>query len=181
MKIYTKSGDKGRTSLASGKRVSKSDLRLEAYGTADELNSFIGLLRSALCKCDIECNPMIDKQLGRVQNRLFDLGAILAGAEMSFPQEAVSVLENWIDEMQTNLPELRAFILPGGSEVTSICHVCRCVCRRLERSMVLWCEDSGESLEETVWQYVNRLSDYCFVLARFLTKKLEIDELIWEK
>ena len=181
MKIYTKSGDKGRTSLASGKRVSKSDLRLEAYGTADELNSFIGLLRSALCKCDIECNPKIDKQLACVQNRLFDLGAILAGAEISFPQEAVSLLENWIDEMQTNLPELRAFILPGGSEVTSICHVCRCVCRRLERSMVLWCEESGESVEETVWQYVNRLSDYCFVLARFLTKKLEINELIWKK
>ena len=106
---------------------------------------------------------------------------ILAGAEMSFSQEAVSLLENWIDEMQTTLPELRAFILPGGSEVTSLCHVCRCVCRRLERSMVLWCEESGESLEETVWQYVNRLSDYCFVLARFLTKKLEINELIWEK
>ena len=83
--------------------------------------------------------------------------------------------------MQTTLPELRAFILPGGSEVTSLCHVCRCVCRRLERNMVLWCEESGESLEETVWQYVNRLSDYCFVLARFLTKKLEINELIWEK
>lgn len=181
MKIYTKSGDKGRTSLASGKRVSKSDLRLEAYGTADELNSFIGLLRSAICKCDNVCNTMIDKQLGCVQNRLFDLGAILAGAEMSFSQEAVSLLENWIDEMQTTLPELRAFILPGGSEVTSLCHVCRCVCRRLERSMVLWCEESGESLEETVWQYVNRLSDYCFVLARFLTKKLEINELIWEK
>lgn len=181
MKIYTKSGDKGRTSLASGKRVSKSDLRLEAYGTADELNSFIGLLRSAICKCDNVCNPKIDKQLACIQNRLFDLGAILAGAEISFPQEAVSVLETWIDEMQTNLPELRAFILPGGSEVTSICHVCRCVCRRLERSMVLWCEESGESVEETVWQYVNRLSDYCFVLARFLTKKLEINELIWEK
>ena len=181
MKIYTKSGDKGRTSLASGKRVSKSDLRLEAYGTADELNSFVGLLRSALCKCNTDCNSMIDRQLGCVQNRLFDLGAILAGAEMVLPQEAVNQLENWIDEMQANLPELRAFILPGGNEVISLCHVCRCVCRRLERSMVLWCEESGESLEESVWQYVNRLSDFCFVLARLLAKKLEINELIWEK
>ena len=181
MKIYTKSGDKGRTSLASGKRVSKSDLRLEAYGTADELNSFIGLLRSAIDKCDYVSNLVIDKQLGCVQNRLFDLGAILAGAEMSFSQEAVNQLENWIDEMQANLPELRAFILPGGNELISLCHVCRCVCRRLERCMVFWSEESGELLEETVWQYVNRLSDYCFVLARFLAKNLEISELIWEK
>jgi cob(I)alamin adenosyltransferase len=181
MKIYTKSGDKGRTSLATGKRVSKADLRLEAYGTADELNSYVGWLRSLMAKLSGDWVARVDEQLGWVQNRLFDLGAILAGADMSLPEGSVNHLETWIDEMQSELPELRAFILPGGDEVVSVCHVCRTVVRRLERSMVVWHEETGETVSEEVWQFVNRLSDYSFVLARFVANNLEINVPIWEK
>lgn len=181
MKIYTKSGDKGRTSLATGKRVSKSDLRLEAYGTADELNSYVGWLRSLAVQYQGGKMQEVDRQLGWVQNRLFDLGAILAGADMPLPEGAVNQLEMWIDEMQLELPELRAFILPGGCELVSVCHVCRTVVRRLERSMVVWHEETGETVSEDVWQFVNRLSDYMFVLSRFVSEILEINTSIWEK
>ena len=181
MKIYTKSGDKGRTSLATGKRVSKSDLRLEAYGTADELNSYVGWLRSLAVQYQGGKMQEVDRQLGWVQNRLFDLGAILAGADMSLPEGAVNQLEMWIDEMQLELPELRAFILPGGSDLLSLCHVCRTIIRRLERSMVTWHEASGDGVPDDVWQFVNRMSDYCFVLARFMAKNLEISVPVWEK
>ena len=181
MKIYTKSGDKGRTSLATGTRVSKSDLRLEAYGTADELNSYVGLVRSLVVREDGDWAVGVDEQLGWIQNRLFDLGAILAGADMSLPEGAVNQLETWIDDMQQTLPELRAFILPGGNEVVSVCHVCRTVTRRLERCMVQWHETTGEGVNEEVWQFVNRLSDYCFVLSRFMANNLEISVPTWEK
>lgn len=181
MKIYTKSGDKGRTSLATGQRVSKSDLRLDAYGTADELNSFVGWLRSLVVKHSGMWSKGVDEQLGWLQNRLFDLGAILAGSDMPLSEGAVSQLERWIDDMQSVLPELRAFILPGGNEVVSACHVCRTVARRLERSMVVWHESSGETVADEVWQFVNRLSDYCFVLSRFVANNLEIYVPTWEK
>ena len=181
MKIYTKSGDKGRTSLATGKRVSKSDLRLEAYGTADELNSYVGLLRSEVVGCGAEWAQNVDKQLGWLQNRLFDLGAVLAGSDMVFAAENVGKVEGWIDEMQSELEELRAFILPGGSREVSLCHVCRCVCRRLERSMVVWREETGENVAEPVWEFVNRLSDYCFVLARWVSKEEKIVPFFWKK
>lgn len=181
MKIYTKTGDKGMTSLASGKRVSKSDLRLEAYGTADELNSYVGLVRSLVVREGVEWAVEVDEQLGWIQNRLFDLGAILAGSDMSFCEEYVARLEGWIDMMQSELPVLRAFILPGGNELVSCVHVCRCICRRLERSMVVWQKESGEKLSEAVFEYVNRLSDYFFVLARFMSHKKGIKLSIWEK
>ncbi len=181
MKIYTKSGDKCRTSLATGQRISKSDLRLEAYGTADELNSYVGWLRSLVVASSGAWKASVDVQLGCVQNRLFDLGAILSGADMRLPEGSVNQLEGWIDEMQEELPELRAFILPGGNEAMSVCHVCRTVARRLERSMVVWHEESGVQLSENAWQFVNRLSDYFFVLARFMSKILEIRTSIWEK
>ena len=181
MKIYTKSGDKGRTSLATGKRVSKSDLRLEAYGTADELNSYVGWLRSLVAQSSGDWSRGLDVQLGWIQNRLFDLGAILAGSDMLLAEGAVNQVESWIDEMQEGLPELRAFILPGGNEQVAACHVCRTVVRRLERSMVVWHEETGETVSEEVWQFVNRLSDYCFVLARFIANNLEISVPVWEK
>ena len=181
MKIYTKSGDKGRTSLATGKRVSKSDLRLDAYGTADELNSYIGWLRSKVVESSGEWALGVDAQLCWLQNRLFDLGAIMAGSDMALAEGAVNQLESWIDEMQSSLPELRAFILPGGAGVVAVCHVCRTVVRRLERSMVFWHEETGETVADEVWQFVNRLSDYCFVLARFVAKNLEISVPVWEK
>ena len=184
MKIYTKSGDKGRTSLATGQRVSKSDVRLEAYGTADELNSFVGLLRSLVVRSEGDWTKQVDLQLNWVQNRLFDLGAILAAAEMSLTEDAVGQLEEWIDEMQTGLPELRAFILPGGSEAVAMCHVCRTIARRLERLMVSMLQGDRKEeyvMNDEVMKFVNRLSDYCFVLARFIANNLEISIPTWEK
>ena len=184
MKIYTKSGDKGKTSLATGQRVNKSDVRLEAYGTADELNSFVGWLRSRVICSKEGWSIAVDEQLGWVQNRLFDLGAILAGANMSLAEGAVGQLEDWIDEMQVDLPELRAFILPGGSEVVALCHVCRTVARRLERCMVGMLQDAKKEermVDDEVMKFVNRLSDYYFVLARFIANNLEISVPTWEK
>ena len=184
MKIYTKSGDKGRTSLATGQRVSKSDVRLEAYGTADELNSFVGLLRSLVVRSEGDWTKQVDLQLNWVQNRLFDFGAILAAAEMSLTEDAVGQLEEWIDEMQTGLPELRAFILPGGSEAVAMCHVCRTIARRLERHMVSMSQGDRKEkyvMDDEVMKFVNRLSDYCFVLARFIANNLEISIPTWEK
>ena len=181
MKIYTKTGDKGRTSLATGKRVSKSDLRLDAYGTADELNSFVGLLRASLSKCEGEWVRDIDVQLGWVQNRLFDVGAILAGADLPFEEKNVLHLEEWMDKMDAKLPVLKEFVLPGGNEQVSLCHVCRCVARRLERGVVKWLEDGDEEVDSVVVRYVNRLSDYLFVLSRFVANNLEISLFVWEK
>ena len=181
MKIYTKTGDKGRTSLATGKRVSKSDLRLDAYGTADELNSFVGLLRDSLNRCEGEWVKEVDLQLGWVQNRLFDVGAILAGADLPFAEKNVLHLEEWMDMMDAKLPVLKEFVLPGGNEQISLCHVCRCVARRLERGVVKWLEDSDEEVDSVVVHYVNRLSDYLFVLSRFVANNLEISLFVWEK
>ncbi len=189
MKIYTKTGDKGRTSLASGKRVSKSDVRLEAYGTADELNSYVGWLRSAVRGCTGTWVEATDTQLGWIQNRLFDIGAILAGADMVFAADNVSRLEGWMDEMDAVLPMLKEFVLPGGNEEVSRCHVCRCVTRRLERCMVRMVAEmmpEGETIDvKSVFGeeflYINRLSDYFFVLSRFIAKNLEISLFVWEK
>ena len=127
MKIYTKTGDKGNTSLAVGGRVRKSDKRLEAYGTADELNSYIGWLRAKVVGKSAIWHMVVDEQLEWIQSRLFDVGAILAGAEMAVPEGAVHQLEKWIDEMDAELPALREFILPGGDEMLAVCHVCRTV------------------------------------------------------
>ncbi|MBO5816941.1 MAG: cob(I)yrinic acid a,c-diamide adenosyltransferase [Paludibacteraceae bacterium] len=181
MKIYTKGGDKGRTSLASGQRVAKSDMRLEAYGTIDELNSFVGLLRSSLNGLNGDWIDDVDVQLGWVQNRLFDVGAILAGAPMEFGECNVERLEIWMDEMDAQLPVLKEFVLPGGSEETSRCHVCRCVARRAERCVVRCIENDEKSVDGVVLRYVNRLSDYFFILSRFIAKNLEIIVFVWEK
>ena len=181
MKIYTKSGDKGRTSLASGKRVSKSDLRLEAYGTADELNSVVGWLRSSIHPEMGVWATEVDNELGWLQNRLFDVGAILAGAEMEFSENYVLCLESWMDGMDAELPVLKEFVLPGGGEQVSRSHICRCVCRRLERCVVRWLEECEQECECIELRFVNRLSDYFFVLARFLAKNLEISLIVWEK
>lgn len=181
MKIYTKTGDKGRTSLATGARVRKSDKRLEAYGTADELNSFVGLLRAKVAQEEGDWCAATDEQLGWIQNRLFDVGAVLSGADMPFAEESVNQLEMWIDEMQEDLPELREFILPGGSEAVALCHVCRTVARRLERGVVVWCDEEGMDLPEQVVCFVNRLSDYSFVLARWVGKKQKIVPFVWKK
>lgn len=174
MKIYTKTGDKGQTSLANGKRVSKTDERIEAYGTADELNSFLGLLCAAL---NTEKLPETAQQLYWIQNRLFDLGACLAGASLALQSEDIAQLEQWIDLMQEKLPQLKAFILPAGNEATCRAHVCRTVTRRLERKMLACCNNNWTN-ELT---FVNRLSDYFFVLARYIAFCENVSELTWKK
>lgn len=181
MKVYTKTGDKGDTSLAVGGRVRKSDKRLEAYGTADELNSYVGWLRAKISAKAPIWHLVVDEQLGWIQNRLFDVGAILAGANMEVMEDAVHQLEKWMDEMQAELPEQRAFILPGGDEMIALCHVCRTVARRLERHIVD-CADAGVGvLPEQVVCWVNRLSDYCFVLARWIANEEKIMPIFWKK
>lgn len=172
MSIYTKTGDKGQTSLATGERVSKTDPRIETYGTADELNAYVGWLCAALDESSL---PAI--QLHWVQQRLFNLGAALSGAPGEWIGEAdVLCLEQWIDRWQEELPPLRAFILPAGGEVVCRAHVCRTVTRRLERLM---CALEECDPEWTKW--VNRLSDYLFVLARVVAQQGGEKTQIWEK
>jgi len=149
--IYTKTGDKGETSLANGQRVAKTDLRIEAYGTVDELNSWIGALRVVA----------EDSQLEWIQNKLFNLGAELSDAPGEWIIEKdVKQLEAWIDEIQAKLPALRAFLLPCGGEAVSRCHICRTVCRRAERKMI------EANANPVALCFVNRLSDYLFVKSR---------------
>lgn len=168
MKVYTKTGDKGQTSLANGHRVSKTDPRIEAYGTSDELNSYVGLLRVVADSEDLRW----------IQNRLFDLGAYLAGANLHLDETAVERLEKRIDAMQAELPELRAFVLPAGNEAACRSHICRTVTRRLERCM-LACENSEEWRTELI--FVNRLSDFFFVLSRYLVVNGGKEEETWQK
>ena len=165
------------TSLATGKRVSKADVRLDAYGTADELNSFFGLLRNSLKNSGINCADKLDKDLCWVQNRLFDLGAVLAGADMEFKAENVCQLEGWIDEMDAELQPLRAFVLPGGNEQVALCHVCRTVCRRAERA-ALRAQEVAE-VDAAALKYLNRLSDYLYTLGRVVTERLKVEERLW--
>jgi cob(I)alamin adenosyltransferase len=172
MKIYTKTGDKGQTSLANGKRVSKTDLRLECYGTADELNSWVGLLRAR--------TNNYQEQLDRIQNLLFNLGARLADAQGEdwITTQDVTDLELWIDQIQEQLEPLRAFILPAGNETIATCHLCRTVTRRLERLMV---NLLAQNTNDITLQWVNRLSDFWFVLARKIAKDDKISLFLWKK
>ena len=176
-KLYTKTGDKGKTSLLGGKKVSKADLRIEAYGNVDELNSFIGLLR------DASEAESIKKALKQVQDELFTIGSRLASdpdKEMQVPEigiEAIERLEQAIDKMEEGLPPLKNFILPGGHSTVSICHIARCVCRRAERRAVALSAESG--VEAIIIQYLNRLSDYFFVLSRKLAQDLGVEEVTW--
>lgn len=178
MKIYTKKGDQGHTGLIGGTRVSKGEIRIEAYGTVDELNSYIGLIRSF----DINTNAV--QQLMEIQDRLFTIGSSLASdpekSNMKIPdlQESdVESLENWMDEMDTTLPELTSFVLPGGHPFIGHIHVCRCVCRRTERLVVTL--DVHDFVAPLVLTYLNRLSDYLFVLGRKIAMDLNILEKEW--
>jgi len=178
MKIYTRTGDKGQTSLLGGKRVSKSDQRIEAYGGVDELNAHIGLIR------DQYDDEGISQLLLEVQNQLFTIGSHLAlqpGKSLEtvpkLRQENIDILENEMDRMNEALPEMRNFVLPGGNVRISTCHIARCVCRRAERYVVALSEN--ESVDSIVVKYLNRLSDYLFVLSRKISRDLEIDEIPW--
>jgi len=179
MKIYTKKGDDGQTSLLGGKRLPKSDLRIEAYGTIDELNSFVGLTRDQIGDEDKR------KTLLEIQDRLFTIGSALAAdpekSNLKIPELLpgdVTLLENKIDEMNESLPEMKSFILPGGHPAVSSCHVARCVCRRAERHVVSLA--SLEEVDKQIIQYLNRLSDYLFVLARSIARDLNIEDLPWK-
>lgn len=179
MAIYTKTGDDGTTSLASGQRVSKTDLRLETYGTADELNSFVGLLRAQVaemaCGEEAKGDKAIDEQLDWVQILLFDLGAELSEAPGEWvTDEDAHRLEQWIDQMQAELEPLRSFILPGGNQPVAMAHVCRTVTRRLERRMI------EMKAKKASIRTINRLSDYFFVLSRWLAKKAKITQNAWK-
>jgi cob(I)alamin adenosyltransferase len=179
MKIYTKTGDKGETSLLGGARVSKADLKIDAYGTVDELNSYLGLLRD---------HKELDNRkelIIRIQEVLFSMGSFLAvesGKSFDFiPQimeSEVEALENEIDLMDSKLPEMRNFVLPGGHPLISYCHITRCVCRRAERLVIALGE--REVVDNIIIMYLNRLSDFLFVLARELTHDLGVVEIPWK-
>lgn len=177
-RIYTKTGDKGETALFGGRRVPKNHLRVDAYGTVDELNSFTGWLRDS-----VE-NPRIREVLAQIQHRLFTVGAHLASDPAKHPPVPdllladIELLEKEMDAMDAGLPPLKNFILPGGHPTVSVCHVCRTVCRRAERLAVALHET--EPVEEIVLQYLNRLSDYFFMLARQLAQDLGAEEVIWK-
>ena len=179
MKIYTKGGDKGTTSLFGGKRVSKKDLQIEAYGTVDELNSYIGALISEVQ----EEQPI--KDLMGLQSILFDIGSHLASdgtSDKYLPElqdSLIDHLEKRMDEMTAKLPELKSFILPGGNKRVAQTHICRTVCRRAERRVVhLLDQNSNDNLAWCL-RYLNRLSDYFFVLARYLMLLDGVDEVKW--
>ena len=179
MKIYTKTGDKGQTSLIGGTRVPKHHIRIESYGTVDELNSFIGLIR------DQEIEEIHKNTLAEIQDRLFTIGSSLASdpnkSKMKIPDlldTDIIFLEKEIDRMNDELPEMRSFILPGGHTTVSYCHLARCVCRRAERNTTQLAET--EFVANLVQQYLNRLSDYLFVLARMVAKELKIAEIAWK-
>ncbi len=184
-KIYTRSGDTGMTSLVGGTRVSKTNFRIECYGTIDELNSIIGIVRSEL-QAHFELKAL-DQQLEQTQNRLFNLGSLLACENIKMlpqlPQiteSDVQNLENWIDQFQGQLEELKEFILPGGHITAAFLHQARTVCRRAERLMIHLYDD--RAIEDLLYiKYVNRLSDYLFVAARFCNKTLKISDSKWKK
>lgn len=179
-KIYTKTGDKGGTSLIGGVRVSKSNIRIDAYGTVDELNSYIGMVS------DLVTDEKVITQLREIQDRLFTLGAELATApdkdvKMKLPDlhaSDITWLEDRIDEMNEVLPEMRSFIIPGGNLGSSTCHVARTVCRRAERICVAM-YDNSEHVPDFVIAYLNRLSDYLFTLCRYISYINNAPEVPW--
>ena len=178
-KIYTRTGDDGTTALGSGRRVSKYDLRVEAYGTLDETNAAIGLAR--LHTRDKQ--PALDAMLARIQNDLFDLGADLcfpdetkdARGRLQVSDAQVERLEGEIDELNRELQPLRSFVLPGGSPAASFLHLARTVSRRAERLMVALASKQGEPVGAAALRYINRLSDFLFVAARFANDKGKYD------
>ncbi len=180
-KVYTKTGDDGTTGLVGGTRVKKYDARLDAYGTVDELNAAIGVLRS------YDLDEEVKELLVFIQNKLFNIGSRLASdekgevftVELKIKPEDIDQLERAMDEYEKKLPPLTDFVLPGGDLAVAQCHVARTVCRRAERGIVEFAEHAEVQLETL--QFINRLSDYFFVLARKLTHETNIEEKKWNK
>jgi cob(I)alamin adenosyltransferase len=180
-KIYTKTGDKGKTALIGGTKVSKSHLRIDSYGTVDELNSYIGLVSDYLT------DSTAIAFLREIQDRLFTIGSSLAcdperETKMRIPDlhaADITLLENSIDKMNEILPEMKTFLLPGGHVAVSTCHIARCVCRRAER-LCVGLQEQDQFIDPLVLQYMNRLSDYLFVLARWIGHELQVAEIPWK-
>lgn len=174
MKLYTKTGDDGTTSIIGGSRVKKNCCRLEAYGTLDELSSFIGAIAA-----DKHCDDEVKGQLLIIQHKLFDLGTVLASpdykANVGVGENDVNQLEGWIDALTEQTPPQNSFILPGGCEMAARAHQARTVCRRAERAIVTLSEEAP--VEKVVGEYVNRLSDYLFILARYVNFICGVDEI----
>lgn len=180
-KIYTKTGDAGKTSLIGGTKVPKSHIRIESYGTVDELNSFVGLV------ADSFPDEHTIELLREIQDRLFTIGSSLAcdpdkETSMKIPdlnEKDIELLEKEIDKMNEVLPEMKSFIIPGGSIAVSNAHIARCVCRRAERNVVLLLSQD-EFVDPLVIKYLNRLSDYLFVLARYIGHVGNVVEIPWK-
>ncbi len=179
MKIYTKKGDDGTTSLLGGTRLNKNNIRIEAYGTLDELNSYLGLLR------DQDANKARGTELKAIQEVLFTIGSHLASepGKSKFPlpeivDADITFLEKEIDRMEESLEPMTNFILPGGHSSVSIAHICRCICRRAERQVISLSEI--EEVNSIIKKYLNRLSDYLFVLSRKISKELKAEETAWK-
>ncbi len=174
MRIYTRTGDGGKTSLYGGRRVLKSDIRIEAYGNVDELNSVIGMVLAEK-KIAKNLKPFLKK----IQENLFLIGSLLAGYKSSKQfTDGSKQLEKWIDSLEEKLPELRNFILPGGTKTASILHLARTVCRRAERRVVEL--NQKETVDKNIIIYLNRLSDLFFEMARLVNSKAGIKETIWQ-
>ena len=181
IKIYTKTGDDGTTGLVGGNRVKKYDLRLEAYGTVDELNSYIGLIRSFIT------DKGTANLLEIIQHSLFNVGSRLASDEkgdaftsaLAISDEKITMLENAIDKFEHDLPEIKGFILPAGDQVVGYCHVARTVCRRAERRIVEFAD--MQKVDEAIIKFINRLSDFLFVLARKFAADRGVEETFWKQ
>ena len=179
MKIYTKSGDKGKTSLIGGKRISKDDIQIDAYGTIDELNSNLGLLRD-YCSTDSDKNFILD-----IQKDLFIIGSLLAidyskknkADHIDFSKNKTITIENKIDEIDSSLPKMTNFIIPGGHVTVSTCHISRSICRRAERKCIKFAKQF--ELNNDILIYLNRLSDYLFVLSRKISLDTNNQEIKW--
>lgn len=179
MKIYTKTGDDGRTGILGSGRLYKDDLRIEAYGTVDELNAALGVARS------LGLDEAADSLVGRLQHELFVLGSALADPNPEGPYHSAIqdehgvALEQVIDDLETDLPPLTQFILPGGAAPAAQIHLARTVCRRAERRVIALARQPGEAVPSALIVYLNRLSDLLFVLARVVNRRAGVDEIVW--
>lgn len=184
MKIYTKTGDDGTTSLIGGERVKKYDCRVEAYGTVDELTAYIALLGDMLM--DDERTECLVAELRTIECRLMSVAALLAvgrggeGKVAPLNEAQITDLEGAIDRMQGELKPIARFTIPGGHHACSLCHVCRTVCRRAERSALRAADIAEGSIDTTATRYLNRLSDYLYTLCRLLTERFKVEETLWE-
>ncbi len=181
MKVYTKSGDKGTTALIGGERVSKDDIRVEAYGTVDELTAFVALLSDKLRSRNVATELL--EELYSINSMLMNVEAHLAaGTEVEYKlpevgEQAIERLEQSIDKMQAMVPAIAKFTIPGGDEIISLCHVCRTICRRAERRAIAVAEQYHT--DALVIKYLNRLSDYLYLLGRVTALELDVEELLW--